>query len=121
MPIQSKIDPKKITAAEWLSDKKALRGLLEGKGMNAEITLIRYATEVIGEGPTLHVHPYDDKNFRKRNFIDVFLRLFIHCCFWKEYIVLTSFKIKLSYFTFFSVDILISPRTRFISRMLHVR
>ncbi len=28
--------------------------------MNTDITLIRYATEVVGEGPTLHVHPYDE-------------------------------------------------------------
>lgn len=28
--------------------------------MNTDITLIRYVTEVIGEGPTLHVHPYDE-------------------------------------------------------------
>ena len=26
----------------------------------ANITLIRYVTDVVGEGPTLHVHPYDE-------------------------------------------------------------
>ena len=60
MPIQSKTEPAKVSASEWLSTGKALRGLLEGKSLNTDITLIRYATDVVGEGPTLHVHPYDE-------------------------------------------------------------
>ncbi|HMF15261.1 MAG TPA: cupin domain-containing protein [Gemmataceae bacterium] len=28
--------------------------------MQTNITLIRYVTDVVGEGPTLHVHPYDE-------------------------------------------------------------
>ena len=58
MPIQSKTEPAKISASEWLTP--ALRGLLEGKGLNTGITLIRYVTDLVGEGPTLHVHPYDE-------------------------------------------------------------
>ena len=60
MPIPSKTEPAKVSASEWLSGGKALRGLIEGKALNTEITLIRYVTEVVGEGPTLHVHPYDE-------------------------------------------------------------
>lgn len=60
MPIPSKTEPAKVSASEWLSEGTALRGLLEGKDLNTDITLIRYATEVVGEGPTLHVHPYDE-------------------------------------------------------------
>jgi mannose-6-phosphate isomerase-like protein (cupin superfamily) len=60
MPIQSKTRPVKISATEWLNAGKALRGLLEGKSVNTGITLIRYITDVVGEGPTLHVHPYDE-------------------------------------------------------------
>ncbi|MEC5125827.1 cupin domain-containing protein [Verrucomicrobiales bacterium BCK34] len=60
MPIQSKKSPAKVSASEWLSKGDVLRGLLEGKTSNTDITLIRYATEVVGEGPTLHVHPYDE-------------------------------------------------------------
>ena len=59
MPIQSKTKPVKISASEWQSQGQ-LRGLLEGKGLNTNITLLRYATDVVGEGPTLHVHPYDE-------------------------------------------------------------
>src|SRR5262245_38879892 len=35
------------------------RGLLEGKSLQTNITLIRYVTDVVGEGPTLNVQPYD--------------------------------------------------------------
>lgn len=60
MPIQSAVPPIKVAASAWQSPGKALRGLLEGKGIGTRITLIRYVTEVIGEGPKLHVHPYDE-------------------------------------------------------------
>ena len=60
MPIQSKTEPAKISDSEWQTSGPALRGLLEGKGLNTGITLLRYATDVVGEGPTLHVHPYDE-------------------------------------------------------------
>jgi mannose-6-phosphate isomerase-like protein (cupin superfamily) len=60
MPIQSKTEPAKIAASEWLTPGRALRGLLEGKTLNTGVTLIRYVTDVVGEGPTLHVHPYDE-------------------------------------------------------------
>jgi quercetin dioxygenase-like cupin family protein len=60
MPIQSKTQPAKIPASQWLNPGKSLRGLLEGKNVNTGITLIRYVTDVVGEGPTLHVHPYDE-------------------------------------------------------------
>lgn len=60
MPIASKIDPALIAAAQWISSNDPPRGLLEGKTVGTNITLIRYATDVVGEGPTLHVHPYDE-------------------------------------------------------------
>ena len=60
MPIQSKIEPARVPASEWLSPGPALRGLLEGKNLQTNITLLRCATHVAGEGPTLHVHPYDE-------------------------------------------------------------
>jgi len=60
MPIQSKTEPAKIAASQWLNSTNPLRGLLEGKSIQTGVTLIRYVTEVIGEGPALHVHPYDE-------------------------------------------------------------
>ena len=60
MPIQSKTDPVKVSASQWQNAANSLRGLLEGKAIQTNITLIRYVTDVVGEGPTLHVHPYDE-------------------------------------------------------------
>jgi mannose-6-phosphate isomerase-like protein (cupin superfamily) len=60
MPIPSKTEPARISASEWLNPGKALHGLLEGKTLNTGVTLIRYVTDVVGEGPSLHVHPYDE-------------------------------------------------------------
>lgn len=60
MPIQSVVPPVKVRASEWQSPGAALRGLLEGKTIGTNITLIRYVTETVGEGPKLHVHPYDE-------------------------------------------------------------
>ena len=60
MPIRSKTEPAKVSASEWHNLGQALQGLLEGKSLGTDITLIHYVTEVVGEGPTLHVHPYDE-------------------------------------------------------------
>ena len=60
MPIRSKIEPAKVSASEWLNPGQKFRGLIEGKGLQTNITLIRYVTDVVGEGPALHVHPYDE-------------------------------------------------------------
>lgn len=60
MPIRSKIEPAIVLAREWQNPGQALRGLLEGKSLQTNITLIRYVTDVVGAGPTLHVHPYDE-------------------------------------------------------------
>ncbi len=60
MPIRSKIEPAKVSSNEWQNVTQPLRGLLEGKRLNTNVTLIRYVTDVVGEGPTLHVHPYDE-------------------------------------------------------------
>jgi mannose-6-phosphate isomerase-like protein (cupin superfamily) len=57
MPIQSKTEPARISASEWQTTG---HGLLEGKDLNTGITLLHYVTDVVGEGPPLHVHPYDE-------------------------------------------------------------
>ncbi len=60
MKIPSKVEPAKVTASQWQHPGRALRGLLEGKDLRTNVTLIRYVTDVVGAGPTLHVHPYDE-------------------------------------------------------------
>jgi quercetin dioxygenase-like cupin family protein len=60
MPIPSKSKPAKVSSEEWMDLSSPLRGLLEGKRLQTNITLIRYVTDQVGQGPTLHVHPYDE-------------------------------------------------------------
>lgn len=60
MPIQSKAAPALIAVSAWQNEGKALRGLIEGKTLNTGVSLTRYVTDVVGQGPTLHVHPYDE-------------------------------------------------------------
>ena len=52
--------PTKLTEAEWRTPDLPLYGLLQGKQLGTGLTLIRYVTEEVGEGPRLHVHPYDE-------------------------------------------------------------
>ncbi|XZE33640.1 cupin domain-containing protein [Pirellulaceae bacterium SH501] len=60
MPIPSKTEPAKVKSQDWQKETGNLRGLLEGKSLQTNVTLIRYVTDKVGEGPTLHVHPYDE-------------------------------------------------------------
>ena len=60
MPPRSHAEPTKIPAADWQNPGEALRGLFEGKTVGTGVSFIRYVTDVVGEGPTLHVHPYDE-------------------------------------------------------------
>ncbi|MEM9478057.1 MAG: cupin domain-containing protein [Verrucomicrobiota bacterium] len=60
MPIPSKSEPAKVAADDWKDPNRELSSLLEGKSLQTDVTLIRYRTDVVGEGPTLHVHPYDE-------------------------------------------------------------
>ena len=36
------------------------RGNVEGETLNARCTVLAYGNETVGEGPRLHVHPYDE-------------------------------------------------------------
>lgn len=49
-----------MPAGDWQTPGRALRGLLEGKSLGTGLTVIRYVTDTVGEGPILHVHPYDE-------------------------------------------------------------
>ena len=39
---------------------RAWRGSLAGEAIGSANTILAYATDTIGEGPRLHVHPYDE-------------------------------------------------------------
>ena len=45
---------------DWQDAGEALRGLFLGKSVGTNISFIRYVTDEVGAGPTLHVHPYDE-------------------------------------------------------------
>jgi mannose-6-phosphate isomerase-like protein (cupin superfamily) len=36
------------------------RGSLAGEAINGSVTILAYGNDTVGEGPGLHVHPYDE-------------------------------------------------------------
>ena len=52
--------PTKLADADWATPDLPLHGLFQGKTLGTDLTLIRYVTDEVGAGPTLHVHPYDE-------------------------------------------------------------
>lgn len=42
------------------SRKGAWRGALDGAALGGPVTVLAYGTDAVGEGPRLHVHPYDE-------------------------------------------------------------
>jgi hypothetical protein len=57
MPKPSKIEPVLIQPEEWLKSSSSPLGSQEGHHFGVDCVVIRYSTDVIGEGPNLHVHP----------------------------------------------------------------
>ncbi|MCA9037618.1 MAG: cupin domain-containing protein [Planctomycetaceae bacterium] len=60
MPKPSRIEPVLIQPEEWLKSSNPPLGSQEGRHFGVDCVVIRYSTGVIGEGPNLHVHPYDE-------------------------------------------------------------
>ena len=59
-PNPSKIEPVLIRPEEWLKRTNPPMGSQEGHHFGVNCVVIRYSTDVIGEGPNLHVYPYDE-------------------------------------------------------------
>ena len=49
-----------LDRSNWASDPSAWKGRFEGTSLGTGVTVLFYATEEVGVGPTLHVHPYDE-------------------------------------------------------------
>lgn len=49
-----------LRAAQWLADKPAWAGYFEGRDLGTGVTVVAFSTDEIGDGPSLHVHPYDE-------------------------------------------------------------
>ena len=60
MPRPSRIEPAFIRPEQWLKSSSPPMGSLEGLQFGVDCVVIRYSTDVVGEGPNLHVHPYDE-------------------------------------------------------------
>lgn len=60
VPKPSKISPVLIPKEQWLKRQDPPLGVVEGHHFGVQCVVIRYSTDVIGEGPNLHVHPYDE-------------------------------------------------------------
>lgn len=60
MPKESKIKPVHIAKEKWHKEQDPPKGVLEGHQYGINCVSIRYSVDEIGEGPNLHVHPYDE-------------------------------------------------------------
>ena len=60
MPKESNIEPAYIAPEEWLSKQDPPMGSMQGHSYGIGCVVIRYSTDKVGEGPNLHVHPYDE-------------------------------------------------------------
>lgn len=60
MPKMSKIEPAHIAKEKWFNIQDPPKGVLEGHHYGVNCVIIRYSVDGIGEGPNLHVHPYDE-------------------------------------------------------------
>lgn len=45
---------------DWASDDHLWKGHFEGADIGTGVTVLFYVTDKTGEGPRLHVHPYDE-------------------------------------------------------------
>lgn len=52
--------PAVLNRSDWASHDRLWHGHFQGKDIGTNATVLFYATEEIGKGPRLHVHPYDE-------------------------------------------------------------
>ena len=52
--------PARFKRADWASHDRLWKGILDGKAMGTDVTILFYATEETGAGAKWHVHPYDE-------------------------------------------------------------
>lgn len=50
----------RLTPADWNIRDDEFSGRFEGKEIGAEVTVLFVAIDNVGDGPPLHVHPYDE-------------------------------------------------------------
>ncbi|QDY71655.1 cupin domain-containing protein [Qingshengfaniella alkalisoli] len=52
--------PKRIPRSEWSTSDLSWKGTVNGTTLGADVTILFYATGVVGVGPRWHVHDYDE-------------------------------------------------------------
>jgi mannose-6-phosphate isomerase-like protein (cupin superfamily) len=53
-------EPRLLRREEWASHPSLWKGRVEGVSLGTGVTVLFYATDEVGRGPVLHVHPYDE-------------------------------------------------------------
>lgn len=49
-----------LKRSDWASHDELWKGRFQGKDIGTGVTVLFYATDEVGKGPTWHVHPYDE-------------------------------------------------------------
>ena len=52
--------PQVLRRSDWATHEALWKGRLEGHQLGTGVTVLFYATDEIGAGPVLHLHPYDE-------------------------------------------------------------
>lgn len=60
MAKQKPKSPMHVIAKDWQSDSGTWDGRVEGAALNANVTILFFATDEVGVGPRWHLHPYDE-------------------------------------------------------------
>lgn len=60
MPKEARVKPVHIPKNEWIKKQNPPKGVLEGGQYGYNCVAIRYSVDNVGEGPNMHVHPYDE-------------------------------------------------------------
>jgi mannose-6-phosphate isomerase-like protein (cupin superfamily) len=53
-------EPRLLRRKDWASHPSLWKGRVEGVSLGTGVTVLFYATDEVGRGPVLHVHPYDE-------------------------------------------------------------
>ncbi|MEL7466960.1 MAG: cupin domain-containing protein [Pseudomonadota bacterium] len=52
--------PVVLQRADWARTPDLWSGRAEGKALGTDVTVLFFSSEEVGDGPPLHVHPYDE-------------------------------------------------------------
>lgn len=52
--------PVRLQRSDWATDEQLWKGMMQGKDIGTDVTVLFYSTLETGRGPVWHVHPYDE-------------------------------------------------------------